>query len=139
MGLFSYSKGNGIIGSSVQEYIDKRFPVCPICGSRRPEWEFKVAVKMENRTQFRCNKCGSSLSISVPEMIGLTKITSVPLLAIIFWPVTVIYAVIKLLRGQKITKMYVNIESIEGNIENPVLKAGQSVQYDWLAGLMRQL
>lgn len=135
MGLLDYSRGSGIIGSSVQEYIDERFPVCPICGTRQPDWEFKAKLALDgNRVQFCCNECTSSFSIFLADMIKLTKAITNPLGLLVAPQVAIGYSAMKVLKKQKISEMYVKVESIGGGIDGP-LKEGQELPIDQLREL----
>lgn len=126
MGLMEYGRGKGIIGSSVQDYIDSRFPICPMCGTRQPRWEFKGKTTMtDNRVQFRCTECESSFSITLADLTGFSK-HSKPLAVLYTGPV-IVNAAFKTIKGKKVTETYIRLEHIGSSIDDPVLREGEEV------------
>lgn len=61
-----YKRPKGFMGSIPRNWIDKRMPSCPFCGTDRPEWAIAMEMRLSlNRFHFRCARCHGVLSIPV--------------------------------------------------------------------------
>ena len=124
MALFDFKHGNG----PVQHSIDTKFPRCPLCGTPEPYWGLKYSTGVANggKVQFRCDECGSILSITGMDLSGFSRHSKNPLLNIYVGPAVALNAGKKVLQRKKVLTTYVKIEST-GNVKNPPFAKGQEL------------
>lgn len=139
MGLLGFNRGKGIIGEKIQQSIDNHFPICPMCGSRKPYWKFKATADLtDGRVQFRCDECKSILSITNADLTGFSKNTGNILLGIYTGPVMAFNAVQKTLKGKKVKSTYIKIEKL-GYVENSSFQQGQEIPIEELQEIAKKL
>ncbi len=69
MGLFDFKRYDGFVNSVPQHFIDKEFPLCPMCGTNEPYWKLKSTIQMmQGKTLFLCDKCGAVLSATTDDI-----------------------------------------------------------------------
>lgn len=62
---------DSFVGSAPQNYIDKKAPTCPLCGSTDPCWALKQKEGAEpKRIMFRCKDCEGVISVDESEVLG---------------------------------------------------------------------
>lgn len=138
MGLFEFSRGNGIIGGPLQEYINRNFPTCPMCGTREPYWKLKGKMEFDNRVQFCCDECRSVFSMTAADLIGLSKHSGNLLAWAYAGPAVAANAVHKTLKGKRIGTTYVRIDSI-GTIQTPRFSKGEEVPIEEMQRIAAEL
>ena len=123
MGLFDFRRCDGFAGSIPQHFIDEKMPKCPMCGTNDPYWKLKDKMTlMENRTLFRCDKCGCILSASTADISGLSSSKA----ATILTTAGNINALFKKSQGKKVGTVYLKVEEV-GNMQTTKVYEGKDL------------
>lgn len=135
MGLFDFRRCDGFTGSIPQHFIDEKMPKCPMCGSTDPYWKLKDKMTfMENRTLFRCDKCGCILSSSTADISGLSQSKA----ATILTTAGNVNALFKKATGKKVGTVYMKIEEV-GNMQATKIYEGKEMPLEELQALADSL
>lgn len=55
-----------------EQYIREAIPVCPLCRTPDPRWQFTHTVQMwERRIEYTCSVCGGRMSTAYSDMKGI--------------------------------------------------------------------
>lgn len=115
MDFGTFKNRRGPLGGAAQRFVEKNFPVCPLCGGQDPEWTLKFSADLsDNRVNFRCGCCGSVLSVTIADLSGLSALSKNKniLVKAYTWQAEAVNAVNKTLKGKKVSKTYIRVESI---------------------------
>lgn len=71
---YKFHRADGFVGSVPQKFVDRTFPKCPICCSKKPNWTISQHNQMSwkgNLYLFKCSFCESIISMSMPDVTTL--------------------------------------------------------------------
>ena len=134
MSFLKSKAGGGLPGKTMRDYITQKFPICPLCGSHEPLWTVHYRVDLaDGRIQFRCNACGSALSITQTDLLGVYKLReSENLLTHLYtWPITTAETIKKTLKGKDVSTVYVRIDEL-GFLDEILFQKGKEIPLEEL-------
>lgn len=134
MSLSKSNSAGGLLGETTQKQITKMLPICPLCGSHAPSWSSHYRVDLfDGRIQFRCSACGSVLSITQTDLLGVYKLRNSNsfLVRLYTKPLIAAEAVKKRLKGKQASTVYVKIDAL-GFIDETPLQKGEEVPLEYL-------
>lgn len=135
MGLFDFRRCDGIVGAIPQNFINTKFPKCPMCGTNAPYWKLKDKIEMMgDRTMFLCDKCGAILSATTADITGMSKNKA----AAVFTTDGMFNALGKKLSGKSVATTYIRIENV-GNAQTTKMYEGKEMPIEDLQALADSL
>lgn len=134
MDVIDFRRYDGFIGSVPQQFIDGKFPKCPMCGTNEPYWKLKDKMEIiGKRTLFLCDKCGAILSATTADLSGFSSNK-----ASVLTTAGLLNAIGKKASGKKVDTVYMKVEQV-GNAQTTKVYQGKEMPIEELQALAESL